>query len=136
MLCLQSCFPSLVPQTLHSRPARGHPGLLVQPDKVFASLRTICSVQCLHPCTDVLGLPYKVPQAKCLRQQQFITSLFWKPEVPSQGFGRVVRERSAPGLFIWFVDGSLCIQTVCVCLPTSPLCKDTNHIGLRPALRT
>lgn len=53
----------------------GHPGLSVTPGKGFASVRTTYSVQCLHYCTDVLGLPYKVSQTEWLKQQNFIISV-------------------------------------------------------------
>lgn len=39
----------------------------------------------LQHCISLLGLPYKASKTRCLKQQEFIISQLWRPEVQDQG---------------------------------------------------
>ena len=83
----------------------------------------------------------KIPQTKWLKQQKFIVSWFWRPEVQNQCVSRLgLFLRSVQDLFqspllgLHMAVFSLCLYIVsplCVSVSTFPsFYKENSHIGL------
>ena len=83
----------------------------------------------------LLGLPYRIAQTRQLKQQEFIFSQFWKPEVQDQSASRV-------GFLVWpllwaYTWPPHWLSSVVYILDvSSSSCKDTSHTGLKSPFMT